>query len=183
MKKTNSFEFTWKKTAIDNSSSSQSASSSSDQQLHFDDPELLATQAQKLFSLYRSRPRFGPESNEDCIRIASLLRPVEDLMPSDSVFSTKKQQSIRINQETLGGDKSTISASQQSILATTTVKKVPDKNFAKDVDKFEVYERDLSNLSKSSQSDANSKATKLASYATQTKPIGSDQPIIYSIRM
>lgn len=183
MKKKNCFEFTWRKSINnDPTLSIRNTSNHTDLQLYFDDSELLATQVQKLFSLYKSRPRFGPESSEDCIRIASLLRPVEDLMPSESFLSIKNQLPIRINQESVSNQiDSSLKASNHDTgqIMTLKVGDKADTNFAKAVEKFEDNERDLDNLSKSSQNHATSKATKSASYATQTKPIGLDQAIIY----
>jgi len=40
-------------------------------------PKLLFEQIQNLFNLFKTRPKFGPESCEDCINIMSQLRPME----------------------------------------------------------------------------------------------------------
>lgn len=210
MKKTNSFEFTWKRSSSSSTSSSLATNginsngnsnsmttiSSSNQddnytnfKLNFDDPDLLSTQAQKLFSLYRSRPRFGPESSEDCIRIASLLRPIDELVQSDSFFASKKQQSIKVNQESLIADnklnrdvnldKTTIDTKSATMI-TSLKNSNNDTNWTKDASKFDESERQLNKLSQNLQT--NSHPSKLVSYAIQTKSIGFDKPIVYCHR-
>lgn len=40
-------------------------------------PKSMCDQIQKLSNLYKSRPRYGPESCEDCLNLMCLLKPIE----------------------------------------------------------------------------------------------------------
>lgn len=43
---------------------------------------VIFEQIQNLYSLYKSKPRYGPESCEECIEVMSHLRPTEDYIDS-----------------------------------------------------------------------------------------------------
>lgn len=120
-------------------------------------------QAQDLYTLFKARPRFGPESCEDCINFASYLRPVEEYFNSldDSLgrnienFGPAQVSSEQIHTVDLDTNTLTSRSNQYSKFAID-----------EDVDRAE--------------SELAGYKSKLNSYFSE-KPIVEDKELIYSL--
>lgn len=149
----------------------------------------LPTQIQNFYLHYKGKPRFGPESRDDCLDIANYLRPLEELAPIDGLRAFKfpdqtsslaigTQPSTNTQQQQSGSgiiiDINAGNKSQKTKDLITCVSKQSDNRSRKEKEKFELNERELNKyMSKTNK-------RKFASYATEGKPVIEDQPIVYS---
>lgn len=120
--------------------------------------KVLFEQIQNLYSLYKTKPRFGPESCDDCINFMAQLRPIENYF--EPIDGAKLGQNLGppANHQAFMVDVESVDVSNERNQVDNSESEV----------KMEANENDLTRYSKN-----------LNSYLDE-KPIERDMDLIYS---
>ena len=134
--------------------------------------KLIAEQIQNLYSLYKSKPRFGPESCEDSINFMSHLRPIEQFF--DSIDRSFMKTLENFGPQAESGPIGMASGGRDILVSVTDAGYVKlgdgsnrdcTDDSENDIDKFEA--------------DLNGYKSKLKNYINE-QPLAMDNDVIYS---
>lgn len=125
---------------------------------------MIFEQIQNLFTLYRSKPRFGPESCEDSINFMNHLRPVKNYFESidESIVKALENFGPEVNRNRQSSDFST----EESLMNI-------DNNNNNKLTRF--GDEDV----EQAENDLDKYSSKLLSYLNE-KPIDCDNELVYS---
>lgn len=124
---------------------------------------LVVEQMQNFCTLYKSKPRYGPESCEDCIGIMNHLRPIEHYFESID-------QSFVESLENFGPPMKTKAARESIVRDAASLG--DDRANQNESDE---YDKDIERL----ETDLYGYRTKLANYLSE-QPLDLDNGVIYS---